>query len=88
MKTLDITVAMSLYSCSIVSMCRSLTVNLQKVPQILSKLSDIDQLLFTMIYVRQIYKSAWLFLVKSVARFGVLCYKNTYMTHIYIYITS
>ena len=63
MKTLNITVAMSLYSCSIVSLYLSLTVNLQKVPQILAKLSEIDQLLSTRVYGRLIYTSSRLFLV-------------------------
>ena len=47
MKTLNTKVAMSLYSCSTVSLYLSLTVNLQKILQILAKLSEIDELLFT-----------------------------------------
>jgi hypothetical protein len=63
MKTLYITAVTSLYSCSIVSLCLSLTVNIQKVPQMLATLCGIDQLLFTMVYGRQIYSSSRLFLV-------------------------
>jgi len=54
---------MSLYSCRIVSLCLSLTFNLQKVSQILATLQEIDQLLFTTVYKRQIYNSSRLFIV-------------------------
>lgn len=63
MKTLNITVVTSLYSCRLFSLCPSLTVNLQKVPQILATHSEIDQILFTTVYGRLIYNSSSLFLI-------------------------
>jgi hypothetical protein len=62
-ETFNLTFTMSLYSCRIGPMCLSLTVNPQNLQQLLAKLSEIDQLLFTKIYVCQIYNRSGLFIV-------------------------
>jgi hypothetical protein len=59
----DVTFILSLYSCGIISLILSLTVNRHKVSQTIAKLSETDYLLSAMKYGYQTYKNTKVYLI-------------------------
>jgi hypothetical protein len=63
LKTVETLFIASGYSCSIITLILSLTINQDKIPQVLEKLSEIDQIFSTKKYESQIYKNTRLFII-------------------------
>jgi hypothetical protein len=66
-KLLEVPVSTSMYTYSIISLLLPLTINREKVPQIISKLSEIDNLFSDKKYRSQIYQNTRLFIIVQIS---------------------
>ncbi|PNF33531.1 hypothetical protein B7P43_G17598 [Cryptotermes secundus] len=74
-----------MYTCSLVSLLLPLTIYRDKIPQIITKLSEIDQLFATKKYRTQIYENTRLIVIVQISVmtftvFALMCY-GTYVIH-------